>query len=74
MDKPGPSGATPLPPLPRLSRSELAEEMLRTTPGLAMALLMTNDSANSDSEKTPELTSEQMQAMLLSSSARTRQR
>jgi hypothetical protein len=39
-----------------------------------MALLMTNDSANSDSEKTPELTSEQMQAMLLSSSARTRQR
>ena len=70
--KPGPSGQTLLPALPALSRSELAEEILRTTPDLARQILKMHDESNSDSEKTPELTSEQMQATLLNSFGRIR--
>lgn len=60
--------------LPTRSRSEVAQELLATTPELATAMLKLHDDANSDSERTPELTSEQMQAMLLNSSAKTPRR
>jgi hypothetical protein len=53
------------------SRSEVARELLATTPELAKAMLKLHDAENSDSEKTPELTSEKMQSTLLASSART---
>lgn len=68
MDKPGHTPKTRRARLPLRSRSEVAQEMLATTPELARAMLKLHDDANSDSEKTPDLTSEQMQAALLNKS------
>lgn len=68
MNKPGPTPKTQPARLPLRSRSEVAQELLATTPGLAKAMLKLHDDANSDSEKTPDPTSEQLQAALLNKS------
>lgn len=56
------------PPLP--SMEDALEQMLVTTPGLAANLLQTHASAQSDNEKTTELTSEGMHEMLVPGSTR----